>query len=1215
MKKIADFIVNKRYIVLAAMLTLCIACGVMIPSVNINTDMTKYLPDDSSMKTGMDIMGEEFAETSVSNTIRVMFKDLTEEQKTDVLSQLEEIQYVDSVDYDAESGNKDEYTLFTVNTSYDYGSKEETSIEDTIEKEFSSYEMTYKNDNTGSSELPLWLICLAFGLMMIVLFAMCASWTEPFLFLATIGIAIVINMGSNLMFDSVSNMTFSIAAILQVVLSMDYSIILMNRYRQEKACSPDNNTAMKNALSHAFSSITSSGMTTVIGLIMLVFMSFKIGMDLGLVLAKGVLCSMICVFTVLPVLILIFDKLIEKTAKKELNVPMSKIAGFSYRFRRVIAGFFPLLFVASAFLQGITETTYSISFEDEIADIFPTSNKIVVLYENQDEEEVASIGDDLAEDDSVNSVLSYTALLGKPYTADEMADMVKAMGADMNIDSSFLKLLYYNYYSGDTLPQITMSQMLHFISEKVVPNQMFAEYLDADIKENISQLEKFADKDTLTKSMSYSELAEFFGMDKSQVKQLFLLYYSQNGGASSVTMALPTFADFIINEVASDPTYSSMFDAATLAQMQMLAAYTDVNAVTAPMTYDNLATMLGMDAEQMKLLYVYYYAQSGYTPSSMTLPAFIQFVQTDIASNPVFSSQFDSSAMAQINQLAQLADKNTVQAQLPPAQLATAVGMEQTMVEQLFMIKFGTTEGQTMSMEEFIDYLLSDVVTNPAFSDQFDAATVQKLNLMQKVIKAVINDTAFSCDQMASMLGMDAAQLRVLYTYHDFPANASNWKLSLQTVVNFIADNSSQFGSMLGQSELAQIQMAQTIINGSVAGTQYTSQELAAIVGMDASQLDQLFLLYTSKHGNTSGWRMSVQKFVNFIVDSVLNNSAYSSKFDSETAAQLKTAQAVINAVVSEKSYTSSEMAEIFGGLSEDLDANMIELMYLYYAGINSYNDNWKLTIEQLFKHLTDDIMNDSRFASLIDNEMRSEINEAKKTLDDGIKQMKGENYSIMVVDTSLDVEGEEAFSFISNLIDNCDSQLQGNYYLIGNTPMNYEMQQSFGTEMLMITLLTALAIFIVVAITFRSISIPLILVLIVQCGVYITIAFSGVRGYSMYYLAMLIVQCILMGATIDYGILFTNYYRENRKTLDIKEAISAAYDGSTYTIFTSGLIMIIVTGILGFSPMVDPTIGQICQTIAIGVLSAMLLILFVLPSMLAAFDRFVVKKPKQTDK
>ena len=108
MKKIADFIVNKRYIVLVAMLVLCIACGVMIPSVNINTDMTKYLPDDSSMKTGMDIMGEEFAETSVSNTIRVMFKDLTEEQKTDVLSQLEEIQYVDSVDYDAESDNKDE---------------------------------------------------------------------------------------------------------------------------------------------------------------------------------------------------------------------------------------------------------------------------------------------------------------------------------------------------------------------------------------------------------------------------------------------------------------------------------------------------------------------------------------------------------------------------------------------------------------------------------------------------------------------------------------------------------------------------------------------------------------------------------------------------------------------------------------------------------------------------------------------------------------------------------------------------------------------------------------------------------------------------------------------------------------------------------------------------------------------------------------------------
>ena len=107
------------------------------------------------------------------------------------------------------------------------------------------------------------------------------------------------------------------------------------------------------------------------------------------------------------------------------------------------------------------------------------------------------------------------------------------------------------------------------------------------------------------------------------------------------------------------------------------------------------------------------------------------------------------------------------------------------------------------------------------------------------------------------------------------------------------------------------------------------------------------------------------------------------------------------------------------------------------------------------------------------------------------------------------------------------------------------------------------------------------------------------------------LIAFILMGATIDYAILFTNYYRESRKTMDIKEAIKAAYEGSIHTILTSGLIMILVTGSIGFSP-VDPTIAQVCQTISIGALSATLLILFILPGVVATLDRFTNKQKKK---
>ena len=100
------------------------------------------------------------------------------------------------------------------------------------------------------------------------------------------------------------------------------------------------------------------------------------------------------------------------------------------------------------------------------------------------------------------------------------------------------------------------------------------------------------------------------------------------------------------------------------------------------------------------------------------------------------------------------------------------------------------------------------------------------------------------------------------------------------------------------------------------------------------------------------------------------------------------------------------------------------------------------------------------------------------------------------------------------------------------------------------------------------------------------------------------------MGATIDYAILFTNYYRENRQSMAPPEALAASYRSSIHTILTSGLLIILGTGIIGFSP-VEPTIGQICQTISVGALSASLLILFILPGLLATLDRFVCGKKK----
>ena len=213
-----------------------------------------------------------------------------------------------------------------------------------------------------------------------------------------------------------------------------------------------------------------------------------------------------------------------------------------------------------------------------------------------------------------------------------------------------------------------------------------------------------------------------------------------------------------------------------------------------------------------------------------------------------------------------------------------------------------------------------------------------------------------------------------------------------------------------------------------------------------------------------------------------------------------------------------------------------------------------------------------------------------------------------MILLIELSEESAETEAFIHDLQETCDALLSGRYYLIGASAMVDEMEQGFDRELLVITLLTAASIFLVVALTFRSLAIPALLVLIVQCGVFLTVSAVGAFGGSMYYLALLIVECILMGATIDYGILYTSYYREMRRLMGVREALAAAYRGSIHTVLTSGSIMVLITALVG--PLFkNPTIEAIVQTLSIGCLSAILLILLILPGLLALFDRWVVRK------
>lgn len=217
------------------MLILTAVCAFLIPKVRVNSDMTKYLPDDSSMKQGISLMEKEFPTEEENYTVRVMFKGLDIEKKAEVKDALAAIENVDSVTYDMNSSdyNSGEYTLYILNTNYGYDTEEEAAVEKQVKEKFSDYEVTVKNDDTSAPDIPLAVYLAAFGIILVVLLVSCSSYFEPVLFLVTIGIAVVLNLGTNFFLGEISDVSFGIAAVLQLALSMDYSIILMNRYRQE----------------------------------------------------------------------------------------------------------------------------------------------------------------------------------------------------------------------------------------------------------------------------------------------------------------------------------------------------------------------------------------------------------------------------------------------------------------------------------------------------------------------------------------------------------------------------------------------------------------------------------------------------------------------------------------------------------------------------------------------------------------------------------------------------------------------------------------------------------------------------------------------------------------------------------------------------------------------------------------------------------------------
>lgn len=232
---------------------------------------------------------------------------------------------------------------------------------------------------------------IASSVVLIILFLMTKSYWEPVIYLMTIGSAVIINMGTNIFMGGISYMTQGVASVLQLALTMDYSIFLLNRYRREKKSGLDNNEAMISAIKHSLSPISASSLTTIASFVALMFMSYRLGLDIGLVLTKGVVISMLSVFMFMPALILYTDKLITKSAHKSFRFTFKKLSAGLVKSRYVLPFIIIAIMAPCAYFQSQNLFVYGneatmgsegsliAADREAVEGIFGTQNQMLII--------------------------------------------------------------------------------------------------------------------------------------------------------------------------------------------------------------------------------------------------------------------------------------------------------------------------------------------------------------------------------------------------------------------------------------------------------------------------------------------------------------------------------------------------------------------------------------------------------------------------------------------------------------------------------------------------------------------------------------------------------------------------------------------------------------------------------------------------------------------
>ena len=510
LKKISRQIVDKRVIIMIAFLAACVYCALSISRVHVNNDITSFLPPDTDTRRGLTIMENEFTTYASAN---VMLANTTYERASAAAEKIETLEHVTGVTFDNSPAHfVDSAALLTI--SFDGTSDDENVIATMNEiRSLTAGFDTYTSSDIGADLLGeiaqqmVGVVALAAVVIMAVLLFTSRSYFEVVIFLIVFSVAALLNMGTNFWLGEISSITNSIAVILQLALAIDYAIIFSHRYQDEIDRFPTEREALIEALSKSIVEISSSSLTTISGLVALMLMQFRLGYDLGLVLSKGILCSLITVFLLMPGLIASFFRPLRRTTHKS-HVP--DITGWGRFLMKTRFGFvavfviiLPLAIWCSSRTEyafndaGIDELKYSESraAARKITGTFANDTTIAVLVPSGNYEAEKQFLRDAAELDNVKTVTGLANIEiedGKVLTDSYTPRMFSML---LNIDFEEAEMLYaaYGVENGQYQPifgntetySVPLIDMFLFLFEKIDQGIVT---LDADSQETLDSL-------------------------------------------------------------------------------------------------------------------------------------------------------------------------------------------------------------------------------------------------------------------------------------------------------------------------------------------------------------------------------------------------------------------------------------------------------------------------------------------------------------------------------------------------------------------------------------------------------------------------------------------------------------------------------------------------------------------------------------------------------